>query len=247
MIKTLLKVAVFLGLITYLIFALVRLNRNEQGQECTGLEITIDDTSQTGFLGENEVRELLIASKHYPENELLEAVNLAELESVLVASPYINEALCFKTVEGKVAMHITPRIPVLHVLNSAGEDFYIDNCGSTMPRGHHNINLIVMTGNINRATAGKLYSPMGRLLSEDEFWNQQIQEIHVNTAGELELTPRIGDHIILLGDTSDLNDKLQRMRTFYTEGLDRAGWNLYKAIDLRFKDQVIGIKKDKKK
>jgi hypothetical protein len=37
------------------------------------------------------------------------------------------------------------------------------------------------------------------------------------------------------------------MRILHTEGLDHAGWNLYKAIDLRFKDQVIGIKKDKKK
>ncbi|MBQ7496188.1 MAG: cell division protein FtsQ/DivIB [Bacteroidaceae bacterium] len=247
MYKTILKVAVFLGLVAYLIFALVRLNRNEQGQECTGLEITIDDTRQTGFLGENEVRELLIASKHYPENELLESVDLAELESVLVASPYINEALCFKTVEGKVAMHITPRIPVLHVLNDNGEDFYIDNCGSVMPRGHHTIDLPVMTGHVDRATAGSLYSPIGVLLNKDEFWNQQTQEIHVTPKGELELTPRVGDHTILLGDTSGLTDKLQRMRTFYTEGLDRAGWNRYKAIDLRFKDQVIGIKKDKKK
>ena len=245
--KTALKVIVFLGLIAYLVFALVRLNRSSEGQVCTGLEITIDDTGQTGFLGENEVRELLIASKHYPENELLDSVNLAELESILVANPYINEALCFKTVEGKVAMHIKPRVPVLHVLNDAGEDFYIDNCGTTMPRGHHTINLIVMTGHVDRVSAGPHYSPMGVQLSADEFWNQQIQEIHVNAAGELELTPRIGDHIILLGDTSNLTDKLQRMRTFYTEGLDRAGWNRYKAIDLRFKDQVIGIKKDKKK
>ena len=243
--KTLLKVFIFLGLIAYLIFAFFHLNRNEQGQECTGLEIVIEDTGNRGFLGENEVRELLIASKHYPENELLEDVNLAELESVLVASPYIDKALCFKTVESKVAMHITPRIPVLHVLNDAGDDFYIDNCGGIMPRGHHTINLIVMTGHIDRATAGKRYAPMGVLLSEDEFWNQQIQEIHVTPAGELELTPQIGDHIILLGDTSNLTDKLYRMRTFITEGLDQAGWNRYKAIDLRFKNQVIGVKRDR--
>ena len=83
------------------------------------------------------------------------------------------------------------------------------------------------------------------LLSEDEFWNQQIQEIHVTPAGELELTPQIGDHIILLGDTSNLTDKLYRMRTFITEGLDQAGWNRYKAIDLRFKNQVIGVKRDR--
>ena len=247
MYKTILKVVVFLGVIAYLAFALLRLNRNERGQVCTGLEISIDDARQTGFLGENEVRELLIKSKYFPENELLERVDLAALESVLVASPYIDKALCYKTVEGKVAMHIRPRVPVLHVLNAEGEDFYIDNCDSIMPRGHHTADLIVMTGNVPRATAGALYSRMGIFLSSDEFWNQQIQEIHVTHGGELEITPRIGDHIILLGDTSDIREKLERMQTFYSEGLDKVGWNRYKAIDLRFKDQVIGIKKDKKK
>ena len=245
MFKTVLKIFVFLGLLAYLIFALVRLNRNEKGQDCTGLEITIDDRQQTGFLGENEVRELLVSSKHFPEGELLDKVDLAELESVLVASPYIDEALCFKTVEGKISMHIKPRVPVLHVINDKGEDFYIDNCGTTMPRGHHTSDLIVMTGNVPRATAGPLYSEMGTMLARDDFWNGQIQEIHVTPQGEMEITPRIGEHIIILGDTSCLRDKLQRMKTFYTEGLDRVGWNRYKAIDLRFKDQVIGIKKDK--
>lgn len=247
MYKTILKVAVFLGLIAYLIFALLRLNRNEEGQECTGLEINIDDDQQTGFLDENEVRDLLVQSKHYPEGELLEKIDLAELESVLVASPYIDEALCFKTVDGKVSMQITPRVPVLHVLNAQGEDYYIDNRNGTMPRGHHTADLIVMTGNVPRAKAGSLYSPLGVFLSEDDFWSQQIQEIHVTQEGELQLTPRIGEHIILLGDTSDIEDKLQRMRTFYTEGLDRAGWNRYQTLDLRFKGQVIGIKKEKNK
>ena len=239
MYKTFFKVFLLLGVVVYLIFALVKFNRPDESPVCQGLDIHILDEQGTDFVNENEVRELLANHKIFPEGQLLEQVNLAQLESLLVASPYINQALCYKTAQHTIMMQITPRVPVLHVLNTAGEDFYIDSCGGTMPRGHHAIDLIVMTGDINRKAAGKRYAPMGKMLANDNFWQKQIQEIHVTPDGELEITPRVGNHTILLGDTAHLADKLSRMKTFYTEGLNKAGWNRYKTISLKFDRQVV--------
>lgn len=245
--KTILKLLVFLGLAGYLIYAILDFNRPVQSPECTGLDIIIDDEQCTDFINENEIRELLVSKKLFPEGKALDDIDLTNLEKVLTASPYIDEALCYKTAEGRVAIRLTPRVPVLHVLNNEGEDFYIDNRGGTMPRGHHTIDLLVMTGNVPSGKAGPLYSAMGKRLGSDPYWSQQIQEIHVNADNDIELTPVVGDFVILLGDTSNLDDKLSRMRTFYTEGLDKAGWNRYKVINLKFNGQVIGVKDDAKK
>ncbi len=242
--KTILKLTILFGAAAYLFYALIGLNKPVKDQVCTGLDIVVKDPSNTHFINENEVREILVANKLFPEGKALEKVSLSQLEKVLTSNPYIDEALCYKTAEGRVAIHVVPRIPILHVLNNVGEDFYIDQRGGTMPRGHHHTDLIVLTGYVNKATAGKLYAPMGILLNSDEFWNKQIQEIYITQNGEMEVTPRVGDHVILLGDTSDLSDKLRRMRIFYTEGLNKAGWNLYKTINLKFKDQVICTRKD---
>jgi len=241
--KTILKVCILIGVGAYLIFAVAMFNRSDENQVCRGLGIIVHDPDSTGFISENEVREMLVANKLFPEGRAIQDIDLAKMEKVLVASPYIDQALCYLAADGRVGIQVTPRIPVLHVLNSAGEDFYIDNCGGIMPRGHHQIDLIVMTGHVNKKTAGHLYAPMGRMLSKDAFWNQQIEEIHITNAGEIEITPRVGDHIIQLGDTSELDNKLCRMRTFYTEGLDKAGWNKYKTINLKFHDQVICTKR----
>jgi len=241
--KTILKVCILTGVAAYLTFAVTTLNRSDENQVCRGLGIIVHDADSTGFINENEVREMLVANKLFPEGKAIKDIDLAKMEKVLVASPYIDKALCYLAADGRVGIQVTPRIPVLHVLNNAGEDFYIDNRGSIMPRGYHQIDLIVMTGNINKKTAGPLYAPMGRMLNKDDFWNRQIQEIHITHAGEIEITPRIGDHIIQLGDTSALADKLYRMRTFYTEGLDKAGWNKYKTISLKFNNQVICTKR----
>ena len=242
-IKTIAKLLVFLGLAAYLVFALVGINRPKEDSVCTGVDVIISDDQCTDFITEEEIRNLLVSRELDPEGKTLAEVDLTQLEAALTASPYIAEALCYKTVEGHISIQVTPRVPVLHVLNQLGEDFYIDNQGGTMPRRNHVVDLLVMTGNVPRSTAGSLYAPMGIQLSKDPFWSKEIEEIHVNADGELELTPRVGDFIILLGDTSQLSDKLERMHTFYSEGLDKVGWNRYKVINLKFNDQVIGVKK----
>ena len=245
--KTILKLLVFLGLAGYLTYAILDFNRPARSPECTGLDIIINDEQCTDFINENEIRELLVSKKLFPEGKALDDIDLTNLEKVLTASPYIDEALCFKTAEGRIAIHLTPRVPVLHVLNSEGEDFYIDNRGGTMPRGHHTIDLLVMTGNVPSSKAGPLYSNLGKRLGSDPYWSRQIQEIHVRADGDIELTPIVGDFTILLGDTSDLDDKLSRMRTFYSEGLDKAGWNRYRLINLKFAGQVVAERHEGKK
>jgi cell division protein FtsQ len=240
--KTILKLLVFLGLAGYLVYALVGINRPKESPLCTGLDITIDEELCSDFINEREIRDLLEAKKLYPEGKVLEEVDLTQLEEVLSASPYIADVLCFKTSEGRIAIKVTPRVPVLHVINNSGEDYYIDNCGGTMHRGQHTMDLPLMTGNAPIATSGSLYYNLGNYLRHDSYWNREIQEIHISDAGEIELTPRVGDFIILLGDTSKIDDKLSRMRTFYTEGLDKVGWNRYKVINLKFDGQVIGVK-----
>lgn len=243
MLKTLFKILILFGFLAYLIYAVTMLRKDEPSQECTGLNIVINDAPQAGFITENEVRQLLVNKKLFPEREPLDQIDLVQLESALLTSPYIDKVLCYKTAEGQISIQITPRQPVLHVLNQEGDDFYIDDQGATMPRGHHNVDLIVMTGNVPRATAGKRYHKLGDILRRDSFWNSQIQEIHVTAQGELQVTPTVGEHTIILGDTSCIQDKLSRLRTFYTEGLDKAGWNLYRTINLTFDNQIVCTKR----
>ena len=45
--------------------------------------------------------------------------------------------------------------------------------------------------------------------------------------------PRVGEHTILLGRPTNVEDKLGRMKEFYTEGLNKVGWNKYSQISLK--------------
>ena len=79
-------------------------------------------------------------------------------------------------------------------------------------------------------------------LQDDDFWSNQITQIHVYPNLDVELIPRVGSHIIYLGSVNNAQQKLAKLFTFYKEGLPRVGWNRYTRIDLRYRDQVVCVK-----
>ena len=84
---------------------------------------------------------------------------------------------------------------------------------------------------------------VAKFISQNDFWSAQIEQIYVNPGGDLELIPRVGRHSIILGDSKDIEEKFSRLFLFYAKGLNKTGWDKYKTINLKFKDQVVCTKK----
>ncbi|MCD8101706.1 MAG: hypothetical protein LUE26_03915 [Alistipes sp.] len=89
-----------------------------------------------------------------------------------------------------------------------------------------------------------------RLIGSSAFWDAQIVQVNVEgdnaaTASgrwkepQIELIPRVGRHIIIFGELEDVQEKLDKLMLFYTKVLDYEGWETYRTINLRFKDQVV--------
>ena len=131
------------------------------------------------------------------------------------------------------------------VMPVAGNDYYLDRSGKLMPKSSYYADLVVATGHITPQYARQSLLRLGRFIQEDPFWNNQIQQINVTPAGKVELVPRVGEHVILLGMPTNVEDKLNRMKLFYTEGLNKVGWNKYSEICLEYDNQII-CKKNKK-
>ena len=60
---------------------------------------------------------------------------------------------------------------------------------------------------------------------------------------KVELVPRVGNHIIMLGSFDRFEQKLEKLRKFYLYGLNEIGWNAYSKIDLQYRDQVVCTRK----
>ncbi len=82
-------------------------------------------------------------------------------------------------------------------------------------------------------------------IKNDTLLNSLITQAYINKEREIELYPAIGNQKILFGTGTDIADKFEKLKIFYTQGLNSVnGWDRYSTINLKYKNQVVCIKKE---
>lgn len=242
------KLFIFLFLVlisVYLVIAITAFNVKPNDIACEGLELVINDSIDYGFISKREVLRMLNAKKLSPIGKKMEDINTRELEDELKKHPLIGNAECFRTSSNRIGIEITQRLPILRVMAANGENYYIDDKAHTMPVSGSASRVAVVTGHVDKTFAAKELYEFGMFLQRHPLWQAQIQQINVTSSKELELVPRVGDHIIFLGKPGNYENKFERLKTFYKKGLNEVGWNKYSRISLEFSNQIICTKKEK--
>ncbi len=240
--KTLLVTADTL-LAIYLLFAVSAFNKPDTEEVCSQVNIDISDGTSTGFLDAEEIKKILQRKHLYPLGQKMTSVSTRAIEDALRQSPFVDDAQCFKTSGGHICVQLTQRTPIIRVKALNGEDYYVDNHGGIMPNTKYATDIIIATGNINHRYAQKVLTRIGNFISSDKFWQEQIVQINVLADGSIEIVPRVGDHIVYLGEPVYIQRKLARLEKFYKYGLNQAGWNKYSYINMEFDNQIICKKK----
>lgn len=239
-------ILLFLVLLTvYLVIAVTVLNAKPADQTCQGVELVINDSIDYGFITKQEVLKVLTTQKLSPIGKKISHINTREIEDELNKNPLIDHVECFRTPSNRIGIEVTQRLPILRVMAANGDNYYVDEKGKVMPLSNSSANVAIVTGIVDRAFATKELYELGIFLQENPLWQAQIQQINVMSNKELELVPRVGDHIIFLGKPERYKEKFDRLETFYKKALNQVGWNKYSRISLEFENQIICTKKEK--
>ena len=222
------------------------------------------DTLGHNFVEEGEIMELVKNKFGTLIGKPLSSINISLLEKIINTNPFIADAEVFSTIDGKIKIEVKQRKPVVRIVNVKDESFYIDDQGVFMPlSSDYTARVAVANGFIfdteserrvtvydgeKRDTAIKLSRideifHVADYIYHHEFWNAQIEQIYINTEGDIELIPRVGSQNIVLGSSEKLESKLNKLLLFYREGLNKTGWNKYKTINLKYEGQVVCTKK----
>ena len=225
----------------YLVIAVTAFNNPDEAMamQCTEVKINIEKESMEGFLNPNEVKKLLSQYKLYPLAQPMNSISPRKMEETLQKSPFVEKAECYKTLSGHVCINIKQRIPVIRIMAINGDNYYLDNHGNIMPESGYATDILIATGNITKKYAQTVLSKIANLIVSDSFWRNQTVQLNVLPNQTLEMVPRVGDHIVFLGGPSHIDNKLERLRKFYTYGLNKAGWNKYNYINVEFNNQII--------
>lgn len=235
---TLLAAAVLLGYILYGIFSFPAYLDE---RVCTEVRIVID-TLDKRIVSEKQIVSMLTAAHLYPKGKALKDIRTRELEMKLEESNLVKKVRAYKTPSGVVNIKVFQRSPLLRVMTS-GENYYVDDDGKIMPVTEQITAYVpIATGYVDRKYAQKGLYDLARFLHENAFWETQIEQIYVYPNKEIELIPRVGNHQILLGDLNGFEEKLEHLRLFYKQAVDKVGWNRYSKINLKYKNQIVCTK-----
>ncbi|SES15382.1 cell division protein FtsQ [Pedobacter rhizosphaerae] len=229
------------------------INVKKQTVKCTDVKILIPGADN--FIEREEIDAILKEDQGILLGRNLEKINIHRIEQKLQSNPYIAFAKVYVDMDGVLHIEIKQRQPILRILNASGQDFYIDNDGLKMPiSANFTANVLVATGNITEVfgrridtlhtqLAKDLYRT-AKFIKKDTLWDNQIEQIVVDSQKDMELIPRVGDQRIILGNADSLEIKMKNLLIFYKKAMPQVGWDAYKTINIKYTNQIVCEKRD---
>lgn len=215
---------------------------------CTKVKILIPGADN--FIEREEIDAILKHSQGSLVGKNLASINLQHIEKSIIANPYIAYATVYADMNGVIQIEVKQRQPVLRVINSAGQDYYIDSNGLKMPVSpNFTANVLAANGNIMEHFSGKVDTLITKVavdlykvalyVKKDTLWDAQIEQLYVNNTKDIEMIPRLGNQRIILGSADSLETKMRNLRVFYKKAMPKVGWNTYKTINVKYTNQIV--------
>ena len=241
------------GLGVYLYFAFILKREGESSLVCKSVTVTLLDSIENRIVSKSEVISIIDSYNGKVIGKNMSEINVAEIERLLNIRSAIKEAQVSITRGGDMSVEIMQRKPILRIETKNG-GFYVDETEYIFPLVDHFTSYVpivnghiplaidnnhrgVASDDINSWMHGIL--ELGRFINGNKFWDSQIEQIYVDKSGDIIFYPRVGDHKIIFGEAKDIEDKFNKLYTFYKNAIPNKGWSRYKSINLKYKDQIV--------
>ena len=261
----------FVAFPVFLVFSFYYAGREAETFLCRGIEITILDSGELAFITKTRIRRYI--QDNYPHilGQPLLSINTAELEGDLNDLSGVQEAQVYYGVDGYLRVRLQQREPMFRIVSTTGASCYVDRHGYTFPVDqNYTARVLLVTGNIGLPTGGRLleedFHQRGLLpqedvvevchdrnwnqmfqflcfLNADPLWRSQFAQIYVKNWRHVELVPRVGSQLIIMGSIDNYEYKLNKLYSTYRSLLKDNVLDEYATLDLQYSNQVVGLRR----
>lgn len=199
------------------------------------------------FVEKEEVKNVLLNVNHLDMKKTgLSQVDINRLERVINANPWVAKAQVY--IDNDMVLHanVVQRVPVVRLFDQAGNSYYLDDSLKEMPLSRRYVHYTTVVTNVpvlhndsaSKSLKGQIVA-LVKFIEQDTFWNAQVSQVIVTDDKTFEVVPVLGKHRIIIGDTSNMQQKFDNLFAFYKKILNRVGWDKYEVLDLRYAGQVV--------
>ena len=210
------------------------------------VKISITNPAAANFLNAAYIQRILHAQ--FGDEIVSQSVNgttISKVEGFLNKNSWIQNAEAFIDVNNNLQIEVAQKTPFIRVFEQNGASYYLDRSLHPIPLSESYTPVLMAVANVPsynyaaKLNTFKAIAFIANHIEADTFWNAQTQMIVVRDTNDFALLTALGKQIIILGDTSNLQNKLANVFLFYRKLLKKIGWNQYTTIDARFDGQLV--------
>ena len=218
---------------------------------CKDVKIEIFGSQKDVFIDEKDVLDLLNSTGNIIEKDL-STIDLKALENALGKNKWVKHVEMFFDNNQLLHVNIEEREPVARVFCAEGSSFYVDSLAVRLPLSEKLSARVPVFTNfpsdkevLTQSDSNMLYSvvKIGKYIVADSFWMAQIAQVDITASANFEIIPTIGDQVIAIGSADDLENKFNRLYSFYKRAWLQNGINKYEKIDVQFNHEVVAVKR----
>ncbi len=236
----------------YMAVTLSRVGRQRHERHCTGLNVTVTDSSRHSFITARDVAGYI--SKEYGDcmGQSVGDIDLDRIEKIIRAKNPVMACEAYISSDGRLNVRVVQRTPVLR-FRGAGEDFFTDSDGyifhlqsggaSSVTTVSGSIPVRVgedFRGELEDSTAEAWIRNMialSKYMRRVSYWNDASLSVRDNS--DVVLTPDTGRPQFILGRPDNFQSKFSRIGKYYSAIVPSAGEDFYSTVNLKYAGQIV--------
>ncbi len=242
--KIVIRCVLAIVLLIYIGFALAYSDTRASGQVCRGVSVTINDPGHNGFVAVSDILRDLTEQKTKPEGIGMRKIDVQSIENTLAGCDNIESVNCVLLTNDTLLIEVQPLKPLVRVFDRNNQDYYINRAGKRMNASvHYRIDVPVVSGEFSEALKPTVVLPYIDYFTAHPGWDRLVSALQVTPGGDIIMIPAIKGHVVNLGDTTDIDNKFRRLRSFYSQVMPVKGWQYYDTLSVKWRSRVIATRR----
>ena len=254
MVKKILSILLWVATAAGLIFLFVFARENYLTTPLKSIQLL--PSSDTGFVRKTALHEEL---ERICGKSKVGTVNMIAVKKVMDDNSWIESSTSYIDLDGTLNVSFNEYEPWFRVFGKKGGSAYVTRSGVVIPTSPiYTPYVLVASGSFDLRSDSATYRLSDTLESDinmlnalhwceaieaNDFVNHCVGQLYCNNKNHFELTVKGFDGRVIVGDTCDAADKLNRLEIFMKQRIDSPETQTLKSINLNYKNQIVCTKR----
>jgi len=225
--------------------------KRQRSKVVNSIDIQIENQAENHFVDTEEVESAISKGKNNMVfMRWFDSVSLYKLERKIERIDFVKKAQVSHDLAGNLKVRVFLVKPIARIIAGGSDlDRYIGSEGEVLPTSEKYASKVITIdgpgsrklayAGFQKDTACNNILQLVNFINQDPFWKAQLAHMYISEKSEITFYPQVGGQEIEFGPAQDLDQKFEKLNAFYHKIVPAKGWNTYRKVSVKFKNQIV--------